>query len=393
MARFPIEHESDEAFYAASIGAIIGFPVCMMLFIHSIAYYVRNKKEIINKTPYLLVLIYLFFGLLQLFALLFLRTDIITRIHPDDFTMAQCASGFILNWFGTFACVAMLYIICIHRVYIIFKGSIYEYKRGYFIILYTIVAILFFVHASLRYYAYLDNSVMVLAEDRDGHVMFCRNVVKKSLGPVSLVLVVYIIIMSATLLYMFVSRLYAINAQKMKSFVAKVQRLNNIADVPEIGGAASFSASSDGAVSPSGSKPDLATVHSIDIIYDAMKNKSETAKKIMKHDLREIVALHDLIKKQTILASIALVSSTSLWCLVFWKSHFFWEIVWDIAINSICVWLMLKSSKKYWELCIKYGPCICCYRRTLAIAKEMEESPKKEERPTPIDSKSSIADI
>ena len=37
------------------------------------------------------------------------------------------------------------------------------------------------------------------------------------------------------------------------------------------------------------------------------------------------------------------------------------QIVWDVVINSFCVWLMFSSSNKYWIISTKYCCCYVCY--------------------------------
>lgn len=71
--------------------------------------------------------------------------------------------------------------------------------------------------------------------------------------------------------------------------------------------------------------------------------------------------MYDMIKKQTILVFIAMVS---------WVIYGLWTtsnsvagfaIGWVFSVDMICAWLMLSTSKRYWRCCKDYGLCKCCY--------------------------------
>ena len=79
----------------------------------------------------------------------------------------------------------------------------------------------------------------------------------------------------------------------------------------------------------------------------------------MKDDMEWIVKLHNLIKKQSILAFIAIISSLFLWGgSAYYPEFFLLQYGWDILINSICTWLMMNTSQKYWIFFKTY--CCCC---------------------------------
>ena len=188
---FKIENQDKHILRSASVGAVLGSIVCVILFIHLIYYYrstfkkdptlspntqsIQTKRKRANKTAYILVIIYVFLGLVQVLSLLFLRTNIVTRIEHQHFTIYQCATGFILNWFGSFGSVSMLYVIMAHRISIVFNGSIYAYKPYIFYIIYAVIGIFFCVMAALRITGYLSESIWALASDEGDNVIYCRN--------------------------------------------------------------------------------------------------------------------------------------------------------------------------------------------------------------------------
>ena len=98
-----------------------------------------------------------------------------------------------------------------------------------------------------------------------------------------------------------------------------------------------------------------------DVIEEYYKSDSSSRNA----EVKRIVFLHDIMKKQTILCCTAIASS-------FVYGIFFTidadngspQFGYDICINAICVWLTLGGSEKYWKLCIRYGPCRCCYKKS-----------------------------
>eukprot|EP01084_Bolivina_argentea_P173030 299691_1 len=347
---FEIDTLPSAVLYTASIGAIVGSVIATVLLCHLVYHYqILSRKKRFHKTAYILVIIYVSLGCLQVFSLLFIRTNIVTRISADQFTLAQCAIGFILNWFGTFSAVSMLYIIFIHRISMSFHRSAYKYHSNIINTLYFISILFFFVASALRLFAYLSEPNWSLVQPEGFNLYYCRNKVTVSLRPVSITLAIYTITMSAVLTYMFISRLYKVNAMRINYFIEK-HRGKSMAEMYDVNNTDNVYMSSDNVGN-----------FSVDVVYDTLSRRSTSTKKRMKYDIKDIFTLHDLIKKQTILVVIAIVSSVTLWALTAWESYFFFEIVWDVSFNTICVWLMLGSSKTYWSCCRKYGFCVFCY--------------------------------
>eukprot|EP01084_Bolivina_argentea_P218473 370743_1 len=292
-----------------------------------------------NKSAYILVILYLSFGLIQMCSLLFIRTNVFTRISADQFTPLQCRIGFSLNWFGIFGSVSMLYVVFIDRIYIVFKRSIYEYKRYCFTILYCIIITFVCVTAMLRIHEYINEPVLTLIFDKTNCILFCRNQAPTQLRAVSIVFIIYIMFMSITLLYMFTSKLYLVHKDRIKYFVENHRNEESRQQMSYL---------------------------SVAVVHDTIKNGTEADKSFMRYDVERIYGLHDLIKKQTILTCIAILSSVTLWSFIAYDNVYFLLIPWDVSVNTICVWLMLKSSKHYWICCKRYGPCVCFYRNEMA---------------------------
>ena len=150
--------------------------------------------------------------------------------------------------------------------------------------------------------------------------------------------------MSVSLLYMFISRLVVFRTERTQYFVES-HRGSSIKESVETGYVSSDSNGN----------------FNLNVVYDTLHRRTTEDRDFMSKDIQSIFKLHDLIKKQSILVCIAILSSVTVWSLVAVVNYFFWWLVWDVSINTICVWLMLKSSRKYWICCGKYGVCACCY--------------------------------
>ena len=98
-------------------------------------------------------------------------------------------------------------------------------------------------------------------------------------------------------------------------------------------------------------------------IFEDTLNAYEDNKESVPASMRLTINLHHLMKKQTILATVA-IGSTMCWYVVLVVVEGGSLLApWDVVVNCICAWLMLGSSNKYWIMCTKYGLCCCCYRK------------------------------
>ena len=103
---------------------------------------------------------------------------------------------------------------------------------------------------------------------------------------------------------------------------------------------------------------------SINQVLDSWKRQSTINRDQLRPEVQRIMALHNLIKKQTILVCIAITGTITYFICTGIYFDFALESGWDVLVNSICVWMMLDTSKVYWNACRKYGICSCCYRKT-----------------------------
>merc|ERR1711933_43774 len=96
-------------------------------------------------------------------------------------------------------------------------------------------------------------------------------------------------------------------------------------------------------------------------VYEIIDNENKNCIKSGSIQHHQLQYRCDVVKKQTILLLFC-VSSTFLYnmfaAMEFGAEHL---LCLDIVINSICVFLMFDSAKRYWKCCTKYGCCCCCY--------------------------------
>eukprot|EP01084_Bolivina_argentea_P057104 104397_1 len=79
-------------------------------------------------------------------------------------------------------------------------------------------------------------------------------------------------------------------------------------------------------------------------------------------ELSVTIKLRSLMKKQTILVCISVSSSIFIYSFTVFYHNIAMQMTWNLTINSICAWLMFSCADKYWNVCIRYGCCFCCYQ-------------------------------
>merc|ERR1712066_1050269 len=124
----------------------------------------------------------------------------------------------------------------------------------------------------------------------------------------------------------------------------------------------STSASNSSPVDSPPTSPTISRKNTHDVVLEEW-NKNDKSRQ-EKKDIERIIKLHNLIKKQTILVFIAVLTDILFYVAVI-SNHFFRSLNgFDYAMNAICIWMMLGTSKPYWDFCKKNGICACCYCKT-----------------------------
>ena len=270
----------------------------------------------------------------------------------DLYSDIQCKSGFITFWILYCSHLSILCIIFLRRIKIVFKNSVYEYRPYIFRIFYTLIVFIFIAYLSMMVVRMeFDGKVIVLKDDGKYsdilpfNISLCTLHAVKTWSNVTMMIVgmivaVIYLLINVSLSYMFLNGLYKLNKELINEFIAN-------------------------AITPSEDEQ-LMSLHdnqsmsrSIELVLDQYSRSNNS--RHVKDSVKRIMDLYGLIKKQTILVVIAIVSSLSFSAATAIDHNLVVHFGWDLLIKGICVWLMLKVSDKYWNCCVKYGLCRCCY--------------------------------
>ena len=105
------------------------------------------------------------------------------------------------------------------------------------------------------------------------------------------------------------------------------------------------------------------SARNLQVIVEKYK-KNQGTNKYTDHSAKRVIQMYNVMKKQTILTCIAIVSTSIYFIWTAITQDASWETGWDLSINLICSWLMLSSSSMYWDWCKNKGLCRCCYFNT-----------------------------
>ena len=352
---------------SGSIGYICSIFVSIALVLHVIFQICRVAKSSIdestvkNKSGYILITIYLFTTIMIGLIYCFVRSNMFTGLNVSQFNQSRCLSGVILGYIFGGSNYMLLNIIFLHRVYLSFKGSAFAYRTCTYRVLFICIIFIVFPLIIIIISASGDDT-FTFYYDPNTLIGFCAsgNITDTSVNFVSITVVIAAImqpLISIALLFMFVKGLWILNKQMMETFLQ---------DRIEMDISKSTTPQNSPSLSPSTSDLNSNSNVSMDIVLDQWGKQRTIARDQMRPEIERMVRLHNLIKKQTILVFIANVSTMSIWigAVIYGSGSFFWETGWDNIVNSICVWMMLTESKRYWNFCRKYGLCWCCYRKT-----------------------------
>ena len=336
-----------QVFYSSYVGFIFGFITIIMITIHVFIHYYLSfckQRSEHNKTVYILVISFNIFAIIIGLMFCFIRSNFFTGIGPLQFTYNQCAIGYTVYYVSSYSCASILYITFIYRIQLAFKGSLYEYRSYIYGVVYILILINWLtslVNILGRGIGY--TSYIVIYTDIKG-LAVCSS--RDSLGMIAIIITnVMNIVIQGILLYMFSRGLWALNKQLLKMYMEKQFEINH-------------------GTSPSpSSNPSLVGKNSLKVVVDKFKSDGGESE----DSVKEIIELYNLIKKQAICVCIAVFSTTFMGTVSLFESSFLFEIGWDGAINTISIWLMLSTSKKYWNFCKDYGLCKCCYLKTGSV--------------------------
>ena len=321
------------------VGIIICILICAVLLIHLSRICHRQQRKQ-TTTIYILVIVYNILTLIACLSFGFLRTNLFTFIPIDKFTPTQCHIGYWLQYIPISLATTFLYLLFIYRIDLSFRGTLYAYRPCIIKFYYIITIILEINFIITRSLGILRDGPWAVSYHDDISILHCSKTTSSTTTrTLSQLLSAGIglfatLFMNISLLYMFARSLWKVRKDTVAAYMVEHQPDSTV------------------------------SANTTDIVMETVnKHKHGHAKN--NTNFEEIVELHNLIKKFTILVGIAMTSSLIYLVLivVHWKVSFCFA--WDYGINMICLWMLLGSSKKYWDWCKSYGLCKCCYYKTI----------------------------
>ena len=378
--------------WTARAGAIIGIVITFILFINVSQNYRTifsksssskvKKNKLSSTTPkklgFILVFTYIISGLIAQISNLFLRSNSLTLISIDSYNIIHCKTGYIISWIVGGIMISTLYLMFLYRIWIAFEGSVYQYNiyiLKSFVGL-TIIQLLVIISDRIIR-AFFSDTQWIIEYDPKSGLLYCF--ADASQGGITVFIyflaLVYLVI-NGGLLYMFANGLYKLKKEMTALFAVEMQETSQMS-LPDLNSIGSKSKSktekSKSSTTHSEHEDHDGTIVDIDDLARARSTSRSTTKDVhkkhRKHSVNKhkddekdmITKLHDLIKKQTILAFIPILSTFiwSIWGI--FDPLIIQQASWIFLINIVCSWMMLVTSEKYYLFCTKYGLCKCCY--------------------------------
>ena len=297
-----------------------------------------------SKVPYIMVIMYLLVSLIACTGYAFVFTSFSTNI-----TRLRCQLAWIMIYIFSAIAFTILDLIFLHRIYVIFKDSAYEYKSWLYKSLFVLIMFGPMLTATPIFVSVIIwPDTLSIQYDPATNLTVCSATNGEQLSPTRLSVGLTVIVIQTSilvaLLFMFIRGLWSLNKQLMKHFLDDHVR----------GNSNEFPAQT----------PDTTEmVTSTSSVLDNWGKQRTVAREQLRPEVQRIMTLHNLIKKQTILVCISAVSTCVLSGTAIIDISAGMGLGWDVVINSMCIWMMLDTSKKYWTMCKNYGVCFCCYWR------------------------------
>ena len=353
----PVTRVTNVVLWTGSIGYILSFTVTFVLFCQVLKQYITifHKSETLKKKktklPYILVMVYMTSTFIQSILYLTLSTNVFTA-HNLEFTHLRCAFGYWINTGFIGLNYMILCIIFLYRLHTTYKESAFHYNAWVYRSFLMAICIILPIFYILMNAPQITTTTFEIEYDPLTRVAMCTSSVT---GTVMTITIVVLILLGVTvpsisigLLILFIKGLWSLNRQMIESFVEHYSN-NSIQDA------------SQGQTQPSKS-----TV-TVDIVLESWQRQATITREQLKSEVQRIVRLHNLMKKQTILVFVAMCSTILFFVGNVVSKYLYREAGWDIVVNSICVWMMLDTSKMYWNFCKTWGLCACCYRKTNVV--------------------------
>ena len=365
----------------------------------------KKKQRIIS----ILTISYLFTSFLTVLMYAFVRSNIITRINHNSFNLLQCQFGYILSISLFNFSKIFMYLLFIFRIQIIFNDTEYQYKPYYYKILYVanglhitiihIVLLILIINNINEENMDKYDTKWILYKSND-NLIFCsldfnHNILSKNIGMIILLTLSTIseLFISVSLLVMFIKGLRELNMSLLQQYIHDHFDLD-LQNTPKSRSRGSrerknsnsgkyihnkldeeLSVELKGNGTTIEMNTDLNNDNFLKKLEECPRHKSlemvirRNSSLIgvdgysMDNDygLQRVIRMHNLIKKQTILVVIAIISSLLIWLLYICVNKVWLFTSWDVLLNTICIWFMFSFTKKYWNFAKRYCCCKICY--------------------------------
>ena len=364
-------------------GALAGVVVSIIIGVYVLADVVQKYRILFlrefsrtpqYKTAYIMVMIYSIVIILQSLALGFLRTNLFSRIDASVYTTTYCQMGYIIFYFFAYSSFSLIHLILIWRIRKVFNDSVYAYPSFVYKTLYgASIMVCFFGSLYTVIQVTTQGLQWIVVYTPSKTFNYCRinnEATSQELAfrlPIVLVCGVINFLINIALLYMFNRGLWLLNKEMMLGMINELDMAPPSEDPDRM-------TPSDDKIAPpiqlevqqSSNISDMrrgSTAQNLQVVVDHYKER-KTAKQKVDNSVKQVIKMYNIMKKQTILICIAIVSTSIYFIWTGISPLASWLLGWDFSINMICAWLMLSSSSLYWNWCRSKGLCKCCYLNT-----------------------------
>lgn len=393
-------------FYTSLVGCILSIITGSFILINVIRkFYIKFKHRSEElKSPYIMMIVYCSLIILTALSFGFLRTNLFSRIDISSYTATYCKIGFIIGYFVSFSSLSLLHLILIYRIKWTFRGSAYAYPSYVYKTLCaaTILTGLLSFTSSIVHATTASEWIIIYTPSKIFN--YCRihesQFTSKEASFRLTIVIIYGVVNlleNIALLCMFNRGLWLLNSKLVKGVMKNMERqisnhmYNQNHTQLDSGSTCTPSLALDGphkygippspsrtpdpskteipvtpSEDPSRSIPQLmrATSNGVQIMVDRYREQKKYGKRRVSAKTKRFIKLYNIMKKQSILLTIAIISSTIFFVWTGFTAQAVWLFQWDFCVNMVCTWLMLSSSEEYWNWCKTRGICWCCYRNT-----------------------------
>eukprot|EP01084_Bolivina_argentea_P266882 452842_1 len=338
----------------------------------------KRKKQIVS----FLTILYFVTCLLTCSMYICVASNLITRTKWNHFSSLRCLFGYLIPISMLTISKTFLYSLFIYRIQIIFSETcnFYQYNTLYFYILYSLnISLIIILHIALLLLAitnkqnnnwslYHSNNLIYCSIDFDNHIYHTNESTNIGITILFSLCAVLQLFISICLLFMYLKGLTKINHALLQQYIHDEVELHRAQLDDHKARKHHHIHSNSTSLIDDGDHDEKQETNILELMKKqslemVVRRHSESAKESNSDllGLKRVVKMHNLIKKQSILVSISVVSSVLTWIMYIVMNKVWLLICWDVILSSICVWLTKSFSNKYWQFVKTYLCCKLCY--------------------------------